>query len=629
MKNIILVLVLLSASLFWSCNDNKFLNVQPTNILTVGETFSDPATVTTVLADLYDRMPRNEDLDNDGSFCYTDNAFLSQPSSYSIFQFQNYDFNDWNVSWSGTYTYIRDLNLFKERLAASATLSTSDKAEFTAEGRFLLAWVYFDLVKRYGGVPLVLSSLSYNYSGDVSYLQYPRASESQVYDYVIGQCDSISSVLPDDATQKSRVTKAAALALEARAALYAASIEKYNALRTPTVVCSPDNGEVGMTHATHTSDQYYTIALNAAKQIIEGGKYSLYMKKSTDLEDNFASLFTDKNNNPEVIFVRDYELKFKTEGYTVSNQPYGETEDLDGGYLNPSLNLAQSFEKTDNTFAPFNIGSVGNPMLYSDPTTLFANRDARLGGTIIYPGSSFKGKLVDIWAGLKMPDGTIKTADIDNAFTTINGVYTQVVGKDGPVDLEEHTAQTGFLVRKYLDPTIGSGKRGTRSDVWWVYFRYAEVLMIAAEASYELGDNASAAMYMNQVRARAGLTIPLKPSEITFDRIVHENRVEFAFEDHYLWDMKRWRLANVVWNGSNISQVPNPSNIEAPSTKMYGLWPYKIYDPGKADDGEFYFVQKMPSAVTNARLFQLGNYYTKIGDDIIAQNPKITKNPNQ
>jgi len=84
-----------------------------------------------------------------------------------------------------------------------------------------------------------------------------------------------------------------------------------------------------------------------------------------------------------------------------------------------------------------------------------------------------------------------------------------------------------------------------------------------------------------------------------------------------------------VWNGANISQVPDPSNIEAPSTMVFGLWPYKIYDPGKADNGEFYFVQKRPSAVTNAHNFQLGNYYAKITDDIIAQNPKITRNPNQ
>ena len=297
--------------------------------------------------------------------------------------------------------------------------------------------------------------------------------------------------------------------------------------------------------------------------------------------------------------------------------------------MNPSLNLAQSFEKLDNTFAPFDIGTTGNPNAYTDPKTLFAGRDARLGGTIIYPGTSFKGKQVDIWAGLRMPDGTIVSSDIDNPYQTVDGNYIQVVGKDGPIDLREHTAQTGFLVRKYLDPTIGSGKRGTRSDTWWIRFRYAEVLLIAAEASFELGDNASAADYMNQVRARAGLTTPLSPTDITFDRIVHENKVEFAYEDHLLWDMKRWRIAHLVYNGDNITELSDPSNIEAPSTKVFGLWPYKIYDPGQPDDGKFYFVEKLPAAVTNAHNFQLGNYYAKITDDIIANNPKITKNPNQ
>jgi SusD family. len=629
-NNIFISILLLSTTLFWSCNDNSFLDVKSTNILTSDEVFSDPTTVTTVLADLYDRMPNFGDLDNNNNFCYLDNAFNSSPGSYWLFQFQNYDYNFYNADWGGTYTYIRELNLFKERIKAATKLQDKDKAQFLSEDRFLLAWTYFDMVKRYGGVPLVLNSLSYNYSGNATYLQYPRAKESQIYDFVIGQCDSISESLPDNPSIKSRITKAAALALEARAAIYAASIAKYNALRTPTEHCTPNNDEVGMTDATARANDYYTIALNAAKKIITSGGYSLYMKKATDLQDNFASLFTDKNNNPEVIFVRDYELKYKTHGFTINNQPYSQTEDLDGGSLNPSLNLAQSFEKLDNTFAPFDIVDAGNtPKLFADPQTLFANRDARLGGTIILPGTSFKGKKVDIWAGLKMTDGTIKSADIDYPFQTINGVYTQVVGKDGPVDLREHTAQTGFLVRKYLDPTVGSGKRGTRSDTWWVRFRYAEILLIAAEASFELGDNASAATYINQVRARAGFTIPLAPADITFDRIVHENRVEFAFEDHYLWDMKRWRLAHVVWNGTNISKVGAPGNIEAPSTKIFGLWPYKISNPGQPDDGQFYFVEKTLSAVTNAHNFQLGNYYAKVADDVIARNPKLTKNPNQ
>jgi hypothetical protein len=60
--------------------------------------------------------------------------------------------------------------------------------------------------------------------------------------------------------------------------------------------------------------------------------------------------------------------------------------------------------------------------------------------------------------------------------------------------------------------------------------------------AFELGDAATAAGYINQVRARAGFTIPLTVGQITFDRIVHERRVELVFEGHTLFDMKRWSL---------------------------------------------------------------------------------------
>ena len=101
-----------------------------------------------------------------------------------------------------------------------------------------------------------------------------------------------------------------------------------------------------------------------------------------------------------------------------------------------------------------------------------------------------------------------------------------------------------------LDPTVGSGRRGRGSDVAFIRYRYAEVLLNAAEAAFELGQTGVAAGYMNQVRARAGLTIPLTAGDITFDRIVHERRVELAFEGHVLFDKKRWRIAHLVWDGT-------------------------------------------------------------------------------
>jgi hypothetical protein len=383
---------------------------------------------------------------------------------------------------------------------------------------------------------------------------------------------------------------------------------------------------------------YYQTALKAAQEIINSGLYSLY-KKKPDLEDNFASVFYDKGNNPEVIFAQDFKLKSgKVEGWTLNNQPRAIAEEQQGGRVNPSLNLALQYEMLDNTFAPFVTTEGSDMKYYNNPLEAFAGRDARLGGTFILPGSKFKGQDVGIMAGImykKNGNYNIITGDNFGKIDSIpvpNGPKVQVVGGSGPIDGLEFSAQTGFYIRKFMDPTTGSGQIGTQSDVWWVRYRYAEVLLNAAEAAFELGQADVAAGYINQVRARAGLTTPLTVAQITFDRIVHERRVELAFEGHEMFDNKRWRLAHLVWNGNNISDADLQSNLgkaDKPNTMIYGMWPYKIYDPGTANDGKWVFKVVKPIKVTTPHRWRLGNYYSAINSDILSNNPKIVKNPNQ
>src|SRR5690606_11331816 len=115
----------------------------------------------------------------------------------------------------------------------------------------------------------------------------PRAKESEIYDFIISEAEAIKDILPADAGIKSRATKAAALAMEARAAVYAGSIARYG-VNTPQV--SLPGGEVGI--PASMAQGYYQTALRAAEEIIEGtaGSYSLYQKKP-DLSENFASIF--------------------------------------------------------------------------------------------------------------------------------------------------------------------------------------------------------------------------------------------------------------------------------------------------------------------------------------------------
>lgn len=603
-------------------NDKDFLDVKPTTILLLDEVYGDPRLVLSVVTDLYNRIPDLVKPSNMALYAAFDEAFASQ--DYARHQNREYSYDDWSY-WD--YGYIREINLFIQRVDAAAKLSPADKARFTAEGRYLRANAYFELVKRMGGVPLITEPLTYDYSGDASPLRRPRAKESEVYDFVISEMEAIKSILPSNPSEKSRATYGLALATKARAALYAGSIAKYG-ITTPTV--SLPNGEIGIPAAKATA--YYQTALDAAKELINANQYSIYQKRP-DLSDNFAALFLDKANNPEVIFVEDFKLKSgKTQGFALDNQPRAITEEGErGGRLNPSLNLVQSFEKLDNTFAPLpiNTGSANNYIYYDKPEDLFAGRDARLRGTALVPGATFKDRPIDIWAGLILGDGSILSGDKLGQLKTVGGASVQVVGLSGPIEGYDGSAQGGFYMRKYNDPAVGSGQIGTQSEVWNVRYRYAEVLLNAAEAAFELGQTALAATYMKPVRDRAGLVVPLTAGEITFDRIVHERKVELAFENHELWDMKRWRLAHVVWDGSSSDLTTQPGKATEPSTRVFSLWPYKIYNPGGANHNKWVFRKVLSGRVTQSHIFRLGNYYSRISDAIINNNPLILRNPNQ
>lgn len=631
MKKIAYIAMTLLLTVSWSCNDEEFLNRPPTSILTEDQVYANDDVILSVLGDLYNRYNDFGNTSNWGSISNLNEAFWSNAGSYGEFQNAGWGFG---LGFTWDYGYIRDINQFLEKVQVADRITQASRDRFAAEARFLRASYYFEMVKREGGVPLILETLTYDFSGDPTYLQYPRAKESEVYDFVIKEAEEIKANLPASVAEKSRATRGAALAMEARAALYAGSIAKYG-VKTPTV--SLTGGEVGI--PADKAAGYYTIALRAAKEIMSGsaGAYGLF-KKLPNLSDNFAALFFDKANNPEVIFVNDYQLKFRTIGFTISNQPRFGAEEEEGGRINPSLNLVQSFERLDNTFAPIPTGTSsgsGTPVYYNNQLDIFAGRDARLGGTVMLPGTQFKGRTVDIWAGVQLADGTVVSGDDRGSQKTLPGttIPRQVVGFDGPIDGFEFTAQSGFYIRKYQDPIVGSGRRGTQSEVWFIRYRYADVLLTAAEASFELGDNASAAGYMNQVRARAGLVTPLTADQITFDRVAHERQVEFAFEGLEFFDLKRWRIASDVFDGVPITTVSALTADIASATKRrtqpWALWPYKVYAPGTPNDGKWIYKEKQLSRVTGADRWQLGNYYAQIPDGIIGNNPKLVRNPNQ
>lgn len=591
------------------------LDREPRDILLEHQVWGDSKLIEALLANYYDRLPETYGLGNnqmgfaqwdDAAWTGTDNAPNNMP---------NYPYN-YQSLWA--YDLIRDINLFLEKLEGvqpSGRVTVEQKKRFRAEARFLRAYVYFEMVKRMGGVPLITRTYTYEPGMDVTEMQVPRAREEEVYDFIARELDEIKDSLPADPNDKTRANKWTALALKSRAMLYAGSIAKYNNLM-PQPIRTP-GGEVGI--PAERANDYFAQSLAASLEIIQSGQYRLYNAKP-DPGENFYEAITNKLNNPEVIWVRDFSVSGgKAHNFTYNNIPRSLRQDNENGSeITPTLNLVEAYEYLDGSSGELRIRQPDGDFVYYDRVEdVFANKDGRLAGTVILPGGTFLGQAVNVQAGVMVwnPGG----GAYDEVVGPLGSSYVDgktLTGADGPHVSEPFVTGTGFYLRKYLDSTPGAGQRGRGTDMWWIRFRYAEILLNAAEAAFELGQEAEALTYVNEVRQRAGFPANSLTS-LTIDRIRNERRVELAFENHRFWDLKRWRIAHEVWNG----------DPESPTAQLWALWPYRVVRPGDPRDGKYVFVKRRVPRVTAPRFFRMGNYYSQISDGIISANPKIVRNP--
>lgn len=606
-KNSIKLLIIGTAfaSVLSGCGDGWFER-DPKNILTNEQVWNDPNMVKSQLANLYNRITHLHGDFNTGGMTEIDDAMWCgalDGNGRNNFQYGN----DYGRLWD--YGLMRDINMSIENLETYGTeLTEEEKSLFKAEFRFIRAYIYFDMVRRMGGVPLITSTLEYDYSGDPSYLQHPRAKEHEVYDFVYSECEAVKNDLKANAGSQTRANYFTALALESRAMLYAASIAKYNALYTPTLVT--DGGEVGI--PASMADDYYRKSLAASKEIIKDGGYDLY-NKNADKGVNFYKLFMDKEKNPEIIWAKDYKNPVKVHSFGFDNVIQHLKEDNENSScIGPSLGLVEAFDYLDGTPGKLKyMDENNNYKVFDNPADLFANKDARLYGTVIYPGTKYRGSDVDIQAGVAVWNDEKQDYDLLSD-PTLGSTYTDgktYVGQDGPLDGAQNVSNTGFYIRKYISEEVGFTLRNYEEN-WWPWFRLGEIYLNAAEASFELGDEDPGALFhINKLRERAGFPANSLTS-LTLEKIQNERRVEMAFEDQRYFDLKRWRIADDVWDGDE---------SENSTAVVYGLYPYRIAKakPGTNDTDKYIFVKHRSSRFILARMFRMSNYYSSIADDVI------------
>lgn len=396
----------------------------------------------------------------------------------------------WNGSPGDMYQGIRAANLLLENFDIDNydDLQYNDDYEslmeraqyYPYEARFLRAFFHFKLLKRYGGVPLVDSVLTPREANNIE-----PSSYGEIVDFIVSEMDAIHNELPVTfenvpTAATGRATRGAAMALKARALLYEAS-----------PLNNPDNEQ-----------QRWVDAAEAAKAIIDSSYYSL----ESDYTDAFNNLTSD-----ELIWERRHD---PSNDFEQSNFPAG-FEGADPG-TSPTQNLVDAYEMQD-TGQPIDASGSGY-----DPDSPYEGRDPRFYDTIIYNGSTWKGREVEIWNG----------------------------GLDGPP--QSDATETGYYLKKYLieDISIAPPQTTTRRHVW-VVFRYAEVLLNYAEAMNEAygpenpaGMGMTAREAVNMVRQRAGMpNFPTGMSKADFrEKLRRERRVELAFENHRFWDVRRWEI---------------------------------------------------------------------------------------
>lgn len=372
-------------------------------------------------------------------------------------------------------------------IAKGAGLTDPGIVNYVAEAKFFRAFNYWQLFDLYGGVPLITQALGVNDTA----LYTPRATRQQTVDFIIKDLTDAAANLPLNSTLASvdagRITKGTAQALLARVALFEGSWEKFRGVSTPT--------------------DYLGLAVSAADSVINSGEYGLFNGQGAQ---SYRYLFIEQGNDSrEDILDRRYEVNVSGQGY-----PY----DIDGTCYLPTRKLVDMYLCKDGL--PITQSNLFDG--YNTISSEFDNRDPRMTMTMIIPGTA-----------------------------TLRPFYPLVPVINWPTS-PQRNGNTGYITYKYLSENVyGNTNNGVNFGFYRHLIRYAEVLMIYAEAQFEKTGQLSDADLnntINQIRARVsmpGLTnafLMANGMDLRTE-IRRERTVEFALEGFRYDDLRRWKTA--------------------------------------------------------------------------------------
>ena len=591
--------------------------------------------------------------------------------------------------WGAAYTLIRDANKLIEGLPAYRDNYANEAVynDYIGQAYFVRAYSYYQMARRYGGVPLVTEVIEYPATSDK--LERYRASEEDTWNQILADFDMAAELMMPESKLRGYANKYVALAFKAEAMLYAGSVAKYNSTVTGNLTgigAKSGNRVMGFgDNAAELSQKWFTEAYKAAREVMTEGGYSLYKKTWAEGDKeaqyrNMVDMWSDLTS-PENILVREYEYPTLCHGLDAYSSPFLWHSPLAGGTC-PTLDFIEMFDgleyHPDGTLK-LTTGSTndkGEYLLYDSPMDLFAQVEPRLRAYVILPMDEFRKETIEVRAGIftggsqghvpllfgdNYSYGAAQTKYADSPYyngsnkslylgaqptsgietVSVNGKEMPATGACGVWQEYYESTLTGLHLRKYLDENkvienIGEGK----SDQPFILMRYADVLLAAAEAAVELaiagvpcpiqGEDmlTVATEAINDIRQRAGadlLTQGLTADEISRNIVRRERRKELAFEHKTKWDLRRWRVQH---EGAKelFWGVEKDAGIFSSGSKYRFRALYPFYS---SVNGKYFFDAHFINVSPKEFEYNVIDYYFSIPSDEVSKSEYIDQQPNR
>lgn len=478
-----------------------------------------------------------------------------------------------NRSWSTKWTNISNCNIFFEHVDNVAFTDEAEKTKLVGQVRFIRAFEYWDLIARWGAMPIITKSFSINDRDEI--VDQKRNTYKECIDFLVGELDQAAKELPANwsGDDYGRATSVAALALKSRILLYAASPLMNEDVKIPEVgftTPEPDRWQKAAKAATEALD---------AAQAAGNELYNL----DGDPSKNYQMIFMDNTAaNKETLFAR--MGTNSAGGESISNCDQYNNPNGYGGWGGncPLQELVDAYEVVkDGVASKFD---WNNPEEKANP---YANRDPRFYATILYDGAKWMTRNVETYF------------DVDS-----NGKITGG-GKDTKFGNDSWNASpTGYNMKKFMDEgyALNSWNFCARN---WIHLRMAELYLNKAEALYHTGDEEGAREALKPIRERAGMPAVTATGADLLEAIKNERRIEFAFEEHRYFDVRRWKEAPKYFG----------STVHAITIKKY------------PDGKKTYEVDKLRSDVGGDRKWDDKMYWLPIPKSEMDKNPNLVQNP--